>query len=112
MADNGYNLRDNLLPNDGSNTPRTFCDGNVENNYWVDGIVDLQRGMRGICSLDNMTEDDVVYILRQVPQARKDLPLVTTNPHLLRLLDQTSLNKTAFPFDAVQHSQVTSGVKK
>lgn len=60
----------------------TLCDGDTTNNEWVDG---------GICMLDNMSLDQVVYSLQRNPKARDDLRRVTTCQELHDLIDQVPL---------------------
>lgn len=72
-------------------TPATLCDLDVRNNVWVEGVVDLEQGMRGICMLDQLSERQIIGILQHDPKARDDLPKVTSNPALRQLLAQTKL---------------------
>lgn len=71
--------------------PRTFCDLDVTNNVWVEGVVDVAAGKRGICMLDTLTRPQVVDILRHDPRAREDLPRVTSNGELLQMLHDIHL---------------------
>ncbi len=77
----------------------TCCDLDIENNVWVEGVVDVPAGKRGICMLDTMSYEQVVQVLRHDPKAREDLPKVTSNQELLTLLatvpllGQTTLNE-------------------
>jgi hypothetical protein len=64
--------------------PATLCDLDRTNNVWVEGVVD-EDGNGGICMLDNMREDQVVYVLQRDEVARADLCRVTSNEHLLEL---------------------------
>ena len=72
-------------------TPATLCDLDVRNNVWVEGVVDLDHGMRGICMLDQLSERQIIGILQHDPKARDDLPKVTSSPELRQLLAQTKL---------------------
>lgn len=72
-------------------TPTTLCDLDITNNVWVEGVVDVAQGKRGICMLDSLSERQIVDILQHDPRAREDLPKVTTNAELLQLLAQTRL---------------------
>jgi hypothetical protein len=71
--------------------PETYCDLDVVNNVWVEGVVDLSTGKRGICMLDLLSERQVVDILEHDPRAREDLPKVTSNPQLRQLINVTRL---------------------
>lgn len=98
-------------------TPSTLCDLDVENNVWVEGVVDLAGGKRGICTLDYLNRPQIVDILRRDPRAREDLPRVTSNPELRQLVVDTQLypakelsedlqsrsarNPSSFPFYSV-----------
>lgn len=64
----------------------TYCNLDIVNNVWVEGVVDPDNGKRGICMLDTMSKEQVVYVLQHDPKARDDLPKVTSNPDLLNLL--------------------------
>lgn len=72
-------------------SPATLCDLDVENNVWVEGVVDLASGKRGICMLDSLSRPQIVDILRHDPKAREDLPRVTSNPELRQLVSETQL---------------------
>ena len=69
----------------------TLCDLDVENNVWVEGVVDLAAGKRGICTLDYLSRPQIVDILSHDPRAREDLPKVTSNPELRQLVVDTRL---------------------
>lgn len=69
--------------------PATLCDLDVENNVWVEGVVDLAAGKRGICMLDQLSRPQIVDILQRNPRAREDLPRVTSNPELRQLVVET-----------------------
>lgn len=53
-----------------------LCDGDTDNNYWVEG---------GVCILNHLEEDQVVYAIERNDLARKDLLRVTTNEYLHEL---------------------------
>jgi hypothetical protein len=72
-------------------TRSTLCDLDVENNVWVEGVVDLAAGKRGICTLDYLNRPQIVDILKHDPRAREDLPRVTSNPELRQLVRDTQL---------------------
>lgn len=82
----------------------SYCDLNIENNVWVEGVVDTTATppKRGICMLDTMDQSQVVYVLRRTPQARCDLPKVTSNPELLELLSRVPLLPTGNASDLAQ----------
>lgn len=72
-------------------TPATYCDLDITNNVWVEGVVDPAHGKRGICMLDSLSERQIVDILQHDPRAREDLPRVTSSAELLQLLATTRL---------------------
>lgn len=82
----------------------SYCDLDIENNVWVEGVVDLSANppKRGICMLDSMTPAQVIYTLQRTPQARCDLPKVTSNPDLLTLLARVQLLPTGNAEDQAQ----------
>ncbi len=58
---------------------RTKCDRDTTNNVW------LERGTPGaigICLLDTMTEEQVIYTLERDERARADLLRVTSDSRL------------------------------
>lgn len=69
----------------------TYCDLDIVNNVWVEGVVDPANGKRGICMLDTMSKEQVVYVLQHDPKARDDLPKVTSNQDLRNLLAMVPL---------------------
>ena len=71
--------------------PTTLCDLDVRNNVWVEGVVDVDHGKRGICMLDSLSRRQIVSILQHDPRARVDLPKVTSNAELLELVANTKL---------------------
>lgn len=83
-------------------TPATCCDRDIENNVWVEGVVDLAAGKRGICMLDTLSERQIVNILEHDPRARTDLERVTSHPGLLQLLKDTRLLPTSEFADELQ----------
>ena len=66
--------------------PTTYCDRDRVNNCWVEGAVD-ENGEGGICLLDTMTEEQVVFVLQRDEQARADLRRVTSDEYLKGLAD-------------------------
>jgi hypothetical protein len=64
-------------------TPRTtYCDRDRRNNVWIEGG-DHETGEGGVCLLDNLHEDQLIYILERDEIARRDLLKVTSDPYLL-----------------------------
>jgi hypothetical protein len=64
---------------------QTLCTGNTNNNYWFE---------EGKCMLDDLyplRKDQLVYIIERTPQARMDLPKITSCPELLQLLELVPL---------------------
>jgi hypothetical protein len=62
--------------------PPTLCDGDTTNNEWVEG---------GICMLDTMCKDQVIYVLQRNPKARQDLLRVTSCEELHELVAMVPL---------------------
>lgn len=91
-------------------SPETFCDLDVTNNVWVEGIVDVPAGKRGICMLDSLTVDQVIYILEHDPQARIDLPKVTSNEALRRLVAEVPLLPRQDAADVEQSLDARAGL--
>ena len=95
----------------GSNgTSDTYCDLNRANNVWVEGVVDLPNGKNGICMLDTMTADQVIYVLKHDPKAREDLKKVTSDQTLLGLLEDVPLLSSAQPADQQTRASARSGM--
>lgn len=63
----------------------TLCNLDRRNNVWVEGAD--ANGVGGICMLDNMTEDQVVGVLKVDDRARADLLKVTSDTRLRELAD-------------------------
>jgi len=82
--------------------PSTLCDLDVEDNVWVEGVVDLAAGKRGICTLDYLNRPQIVDILRHDPRAREDLPRVTSNLELRQLVVDTQLYPAKEPSEELQ----------
>lgn len=87
-----------------------MCDLDVVDNVWVEGVVDLSKGQRGICMLDTMSRKQVIYVLQHDPKAREDLPRVTSNADLLTLLSQVKLLPTGTAGDVLTRSNVRNGL--
>lgn len=77
----------------------TKCDRDRENNVWVDRGT---PGAIGICLLDTMTEDQVIYVLERDERARADLRRVTSDCRLLELADQVKRLPTEEHMDVQQ----------
>jgi hypothetical protein len=60
----------------------TLCDGDITNNQWFED---------GVCLLDTMTKDQVIYTISRNPSARDDLRRVTSCTEVLNLLSQVDL---------------------
>lgn len=61
----------------------TLCDKYAGGpNVWIED---------GVCMLDTLCKDQIIYIIERSPQARHDLTQVTTCQELLDLLGQISL---------------------
>jgi len=68
--------------------PTTKCDRYVpgSKNVWVErGNSPNDVNAPGVCMLDTMTEEQVIYSLERDEQARADLLQITSDPHLLEL---------------------------
>jgi len=85
---NGYDPNDVGYDQCADDPKSTCCDLDIEDNVWVEGVVDLSANpqKRGICMLDTMSEDQIIYTLRHDPRARCDLPKVTSCSEILELL--------------------------
>ncbi len=73
---------------DECNPKKTLCDGDRTHNCWIEGG-DPNTGEGGVCLLDNLTAEQVVYIVERNPKAREDLKRVTTNEEVLALANET-----------------------
>ena len=60
----------------------SLCDGDCKNNIWY---------VNGKCKLDQLTYDQVYYVLQHNRSAKKDLLRVTTDPALLQLAERSRL---------------------
>jgi hypothetical protein len=81
--------------NDCAGPRPTLCDGDTTNNEWVDS---------GICMLDSMDLDQVVYVLQRNPKARDDLVRVTSCQELHELLDLVPILPAVREDDQLQSS--------
>lgn len=79
--------------NCGNGPPPTLCDGDTTNNCWVEG---------GICLLDSMSKQQIIYSIEHNPRARQDLARVTTCEPILELLKLVPLLNTQQEDDAQQ----------
>lgn len=85
---------------DDQDSKASYCDLDRRNNIWVEGG-DPAQGT-GICLLDSMTSDQVVYTLQHNPKAKADLLRVTSDPNLHELAEKVELFPTAVEADALQ----------
>lgn len=76
----------------GLGPPPTLGDGDITNNYWMES---------GVCMLDTMTREQVIYVIERNPIARKDLARVTTCQEILDLLTLVPLLPTQQEDDKV-----------
>jgi len=57
-----------------------------DKNVWVErGCSSVDVNAPGVCMLDTMTDDQVIYVLERDEKARADLLLVTSDAHLREL---------------------------
>ena len=60
-----------------------------DKNVWVErGDTPGSEDCPGICLLDTMSRDQVIYVLEHDAVARKDLHTVTTDPELIKLANE------------------------
>jgi len=78
--------------------PASLCDGDKENNVWMDGQV---------CLLDTLNEWQVCEILSRDEVARNDLKRVTTDARLLELAHNVPRLPTGNASDEMQHKANT-----
>lgn len=71
----------------------TLCDGDISHNAWF---------TEGVCLLDTMTKDQVIYTISHNPFARRDLARVTTCQEILDLLQGVQLLPTVQEDDEEQ----------
>jgi len=84
-----------------SGLPRkSLCDGDRRNNCWIDGG-NPELG-DGVCLLDTLSEEQVIYILERNAVARESLKRVTTNPELLELAEAIAPLPGTEPADELQ----------
>ena len=69
---------------------QSLCDGDCSNNIWF---------VSGRCKLDNLTYDQVYFVLQRNPNAKNDLLRVTTDPNLIDLANHSSLIQDPIEMD-------------
>ena len=84
----------------------TYCNGDRTNNVWLEGG-NHETGEGGVCLLDNMNQDQVVYCVERDDVARKDLKRVTRDPTLLAIAENTPRLDTREPMD-VEQSEINN----
>ena len=68
--------------------PATRCNLYVQgtDNVWVErGCSPNDVNAPGVCALDTLCDEQIIYILERDEKARADLLKVTTDPHLIEL---------------------------
>jgi len=78
----------------------TYCDRDRANNVWVEGAD--ENGEGGVCLLDTLSEEQVIYSLQRSERARVDLCRVTSDPYLINLAAKTPRLPTDRPGDQMQ----------
>lgn len=86
--------------------PCTKCDRDTQNNVWHERGT---PGAIGICLLDTMTEEQIIYTLEHDERARKDLLRVTSDPHLLHLAHTITRLPVVEEMDAMQKDMNREG---
>lgn len=71
----------------------SLCDGDITNNEWFG---------EGVCLLDTMSKNQVIYTIQHNPKARDDLKRVTSCVEILRLLELVPLLPTVQEDDEMQ----------
>lgn len=66
----------------------TVCDGDRTDNIWFEPG---PPGFPGRCILDELTFEQVYYVLQRVPQAKPDLLRITSDPVLIQLANDSRL---------------------
>jgi hypothetical protein len=59
----------------------TRCNRDRVNNVWIEGG-NPETGEGGVCLLDNMTDQQIIWIIERDERAREDLIRVTDDVHL------------------------------
>jgi hypothetical protein len=80
--------------------PTTLCDRYDRSvpNVWVEG----DPGAIGVCMLDTMTEEQIIYCIERDDKARMDLLKVTSDPGLLELARKIASLPTTNETDGMQ----------
>lgn len=84
-------------------TLESLCTGNKVNNIWY---------QCGQCKLDNLTFEQVEFVLQRNPDAKKDLMRITSDPDLLELARDTKLmadplEDNKVPYDLINNPKTT-----
>lgn len=82
---NAIDPEDPVNPNAGR---CTVCTGDCSNNIW---FTPGPPGFPGKCKLDELTYDQVEFVLSKNPSAKRDLLRITTDPNLIRLANETKM---------------------
>lgn len=77
----------------GCNKPGSKCTGKRYGNAWVVGDVDPVTDEGGVCLLDTLTDEEIGDVLRRNEIYRRDLRGITTDPHVLSLLDRYTVDE-------------------
>jgi hypothetical protein len=101
----------------------TLCTGDKTNNIF---FTSKAPGFPGRCILDEMSFDDVYWVLQKIPQAKADLIRITSDPTLLALAKDTGLiespldeserlahreNATALPFYTMFRGNIDGSIR-
>lgn len=78
----------------------TYCDGQRANNVWLEGAD--ENGVGGVCMLDTMTRDQVIFVLQRDPKARDDIQTITTDAELKAWAATIPMLPTGNPGDKLQ----------
>lgn len=85
----------------------TFCTGDTTDNIW---FIPGAPGYPGQCRLDQLTFEQVHDVLQRVPQAKKDLLRITTDPVLVQLANETRLTNDDIEADQKSVNLINRGV--
>jgi hypothetical protein len=85
---------------DASSGRITYCDGRRANNVWLEGADEFGGG--GVCMLDTMTRDQVIYVLQRDPKAREDIQTITTDTELKEWAATIPMLPSGNPGDILQ----------
>lgn len=78
----------------------TKCDRDRVNNVWLEGAD--ENGVGGVCLIDTMSEEQVVFVLQRDEVARADLKRITSDADLLNLADTVPRLQTVETDDQLQ----------